>query len=384
MTTQRISTRGFTLVELLVVIAVIGVLIALLLPAVQSAREAARRIQCANNLKQFGIALHNYHDTYTVLPSIMSRAERSIVGERPGCLGGKITSVHSRLLPFFEQTAIYDLIPQNQEWLYTNCWSHACTISIGACDAARLSIATFRCPSDSGSSVMDSIAIQRSTVRGTEGPEITPTATTSYMCCTGSGVDFNYDIRYKTDGTFYAESKTGLEALTDGTSNVIVFSEAIVGDGYMPGYDMGTGGGGLVAGESPDPMLPYTRSALAPNFLSDDSTLPTRSGDDSICNPDVATLAYSSQNTWVGWRGSAWISGRCYATTFSTYSEPNPYHPDWGSYPTTGFYAARSFHWGGVNVLKGDGAVSFVSDSIALETWRTMGQADSGQVKRGR
>ena len=204
----------------------------------------------------------------------------------------------------------------------------------------------------------------------------------------GSGVDFNYDIRHKTDGTFYVESKTGLEALTDGTSNVIVFSESIIGDGYLPAVTMGATGG-LGPGEAPDPMLPYTRSTLAPNFLPDaednDPNGPwtRRPGADSICNPDVATLAYGYDNTWVGWRGSAWISGRCYATTFSTYSEPNPYHPDWGSYPTSGFYAARSFHRGGVNILKGDGAVTFVSDSVALETWRVMGRGDSGQVKRG-
>ena len=382
MKTKQNFTLGFTLVELLVVIAIIGLLIGVLLPAVQAARGVARRMQCTNNMKQLGIALHNYHDSYHALPSMMVRGERNRATERDGCLGGKITSVHSRLLPYLEQIAVYQLIPQDQEWLYTNCWSHACTISIGTCDAACTPISGFHCPSDPGPLVVNSIAVQRSTARGTQGPEITPTATNNYMCCTGSGVDFNYDMRYKTDGTFYVESTTGLEALTDGTSNVVVFAESIIGDGSMPGYDMGAGGGGLVPGEAPDPMLPYTRSALAPNFLSDLSWQ-TRPGVDSICNPDVATLAYNSESTWVGWRGSAWISGRCYATTFSTYSKPNPYHPDWGSYPTTGFYAARSFHSGGVNILKGDGAVSFASDTVDLETWRVMGRAHSGQTKGG-
>jgi prepilin-type N-terminal cleavage/methylation domain-containing protein len=380
---------AFTLVELLVVIAIIGVLIALLLPAVQAARESARRTQCTNNLKQLGIALHNYHDTYNALPTIMSRAERNRTTERAGCLGGKITSVHSRLLPFLEQTSVYQLIPQNQEWLYTNCWSHACTISIGTCDAACVPIAGFHCPSDPEPTVMNTIAVQRSMARGTQGPEITPTGTNNYMCCTGSGVDFNYDMRHKTDGTFYVESKTGLEALTDGTSNVIVFSESLIGDGYLPEITMTTDvTGGLGSGAAPDPMLPDTRCSLASNFLPSAEDVPNgpwtyRSGADSICNPDVATLAYDSGNTWVGYRGSAWISGRCYATTFSTYSEPNPYHPDWGAYPTTGFYAARSFHRGGVNILKGDGAVSFATDSVSLEAWRAMGRADSGQIKRG-
>ena len=378
---RQLFRVGFTLVELLVVIAVIGILIGLLLPAVQAAREASRRMQCTNHLKQIGIALHNYHDTYNVLPPIMSRAQRILGTERDGCLGGKITSVHSRLLPYLEQTSIYQLIPQNQEWLYTNCWSHACTVSIGTCDAARLPVSVFHCPSDPGPAVIDTIAVQRSTQRGTEGPEITPTATTNYMCCTGSGVDFHYDIRYKTDGTFYVESKSGWEALTDGTSNVIVFSESIIGDGYLPEITMGNTGG-LGPGIAPDPMFPAARCALGENYLSDLSWQ-TRPGVDSICNPDVATLAYGSGNTWVGWRGSAWISGRCYATTFSTYSEPNPYYPDWGSYPTSGFYAARSFHRGGVNTLRGDGSAAFVSDFIDLEIWRAMGRADSGPIKRG-
>ena len=215
MKTKRNFVHGFTLVELLVVIAIIGLLISLLLPAVQAARESARRMQCTNNMKQIGIALHNYHGTHNALPTIMTRGERNRATERDGCLGGKITSVHSRLLPFLEQTSVYELIPQDQEWLYTNCWSHACTISIGTCDAAAVPIADFHCPSDPGQLVFNSIAVQRSMARGTQGPENTPTATNNYTCCTGSGVDFNYDMRYKTDGTFYVESTTGLEALTD-------------------------------------------------------------------------------------------------------------------------------------------------------------------------
>jgi len=377
---KRKSVRGFTLVELLVDIAIIGMLIALLLPAVQAARESARRMQCTNHLKQFGIALHNYHDTHTILPSIRARTERMLATERAGCLAGKVTSVHSRLLPFMEQTSVYNLIPQNQEWLYTNCWPHTCTVSTGADEAARVPIAVFRCPTDPGVAIMNTIAVFRSPARGTEGPETTPTATISYMVCTGSSVDFNYDIRFKTDGTFYAESETGLESLVDGTSNVIVFSEAIIGDGYMPGHDMGGTLGGLAAGQPPDPMLPHSRSALGPLLNDVETNWRTQQGSEEIRNPDVATLAFQG-TTWVGWRGSTWISGRCAATTFSTYSQPNPPYPDWGSYGTMGFYAARSFHRGGVNTLRGDGSVMFVPNAVSLEIWRNMGRANSGQPK---
>jgi len=395
---KRSPLRGFTLVELLVVIAIIGMLIALLIPAVQAAREAARRMQCANNLKQFGVALHNYHDTHKILPSIRARGERTLVGERAGCLSAKVTSVHSRLLPYLEQSAVYQSMmpPQPQdwkppatnpsqiwlEWVFTNCWPHSCTLSIGTHEAVGVPISTFRCPSEPGLRVMDSIAVFRSPMRNTQGPETTPTATTNYMACTGSGVDFNYDMRFRTDGVFYAESETGLESLVDGTSNVIVFSEAIIGDGYMPEHDMGGTLGGLAAGQPPDPMMPYSRSALGPllDDLEANENWRTQQGSKEIRNPDVATLAFQG-TTWVGWRGYTWISGRSVATTFSTYNRPNPPHPDWGSYGQMGFFAARSFHYGGVNVLRGDGSGMFVPDSVSLETWRGMGRARSGQAK---
>ena len=380
MKAKRNTLRGFTLVELLVVIAIIGMLIALLIPAVQAAREAARRMQCSNHMKQFGIALHSYHDAHKALPSIKARTERTLAGERAGCLAGKVTSVHSRLLPFMEQSSVYDLIPQNQEWLYTNCWPHTCTISIGTDEAARVPIPIFRCPTEPGLRVMDTIAVVRSTMRGTEGPEITPTATTNYMACIGSGVGFNYDMRFKTDGTFYAESESGLEALTEGTSNVIVFSETIIGDGYMPGINTGGVLGGLATGQPPNPMRPYSRSALGPLLNDVEANWRTQQGSEEIHNPNVATLAFQG-TTWIGWRGSTWISGRCAATTFSTYSPPNPPYPDWGSYGTMGFYAARSFHLGGVNTLRGDGSVTLVTNSVSPETWRAMGRARSGQAR---
>lgn len=100
------SRRAFTLVELLVVIAIIGILVALLLPAVQAAREAARRMQCQNNLKQLGLALHNYHDTYKRLPSLAQGTNQAAVPERDsnyGMLGGIV-----HMLPFVEQTPLYD------------------------------------------------------------------------------------------------------------------------------------------------------------------------------------------------------------------------------------------------------------------------------------
>src|SRR5688572_30960382 len=107
---QRMRSSGFTLVELLVVIAIIGVLVALLLPAVQAAREAARRSSCSNNLKQLGIALHNYHDVYNNLPYRMGR---------PTAINRSMSGFVS-LLPFFEQKPLSDTINSPQTYNGTN------------------------------------------------------------------------------------------------------------------------------------------------------------------------------------------------------------------------------------------------------------------------
>lgn len=99
-------------------------------------------------------------------------------------------------------------------------------------------------------------------------------------------------------------------------------------------------------------------------------------------NPDISSLAPTAP-MWVGWRGSIWISARPYATQFSTYSPPNPPYPDWGTRNAFGFYAARSFHRGGVQATKADGSVSFVSNSINPQVWLDWGKTDSGNAKGG-
>ncbi len=384
--------RAFTLVELLVVIAIIGVLVALLLPAVQIARETARRMQCANHLKQIGLAMHNYVSTHKVLPTFAVNAQRTgtiAEGASPPeaacCFGAKATSVHSRLLPQLEQASTFSLIP-NREWVYLACSrDHARlngTVFNGGSmvEAARIPIPTFRCPSDGGPNTLTSIAVDPSPPRtvmpnGNKEATVDPgepstTATTNYMACTGSATETFYDLNHPTDGAFSYEKWVGLEKMTDGTSNVVVFSEAIIGDGSN----------GLVdsANPAPDPMQPWTRCGY--------STAGQRSAPDweltpglttIVPNPDVPTLLVSNTTAWIGWRGSIWLSGRPYATTFSTYSTPNPPYADWGTRNAYGFHAARSFHTGGVNVVKGDGSTHFISNGIDQTTWRNLGKVDS-------
>ena len=119
------KSRGFTLIELLVVIAIIAILIALLLPAVQQAREAARRTQCKNNLKQLGLAIHNYHDTYSCLPIADVNGSANPV------------SAHARLLPYIEQSALFSLVDFNVPYDHIN-----------NLVPRNTELPAFRCPSD--------------------------------------------------------------------------------------------------------------------------------------------------------------------------------------------------------------------------------------------
>lgn len=181
--------NGFTLVELLVVIAIIGVLVSLLLPAVQMAREAARRTQCNNNLKQFGIAIHNYHDTLSGLPNA-----------RWGGVAGKVWGSHSQILPYIEQQNVYNLIDFSVPWDHAN---------NAAARASEVSI--FKCPSDPQS----------------QSPP--GWAATNYQGCEG-----NNPVNGQPNGAFTHGSSVkacrGFQDITDGLSNTAAFSERLRGD----------------------------------------------------------------------------------------------------------------------------------------------------------
>ena len=203
------ARRGFTLIELLVVIAIIAVLIALLLPAVQSAREAARRIQCTNNLKQLGLALHNYITATGAMPPGVDTTTAYAKTSPPGSLSTWTSwSAQALLLPYVEQGPLYNAA--NFSWA---CCSSGVSDQINS-TVSRTRIASFLCPSDA-------IAGQQNinNYYGSIG-----TSTIGY----GSGVTTGIFQVYNTANSQCAS--VTLASITDGTSNTIAFGEGLVWD----------------------------------------------------------------------------------------------------------------------------------------------------------
>jgi prepilin-type N-terminal cleavage/methylation domain-containing protein/prepilin-type processing-associated H-X9-DG protein len=218
------SRRGFTLIELLVVIAIISVLIALLLPATQSAREAARRAQCVNNLKQLGLAVHNYLDVNSVMPPA-SFARDAI----PWYGYPYDFSVFVRLLPHLEQPALY-----NATNFDLTGWNGQNITAVGTV------LSVLNCPSDAASPV----PIEVANVDGNYFPGLPPTGSwkiphTSYAGMAGPFLYWNFDLTPSSWqgqrtmlGVIYPMSSTSLAAITDGTSNTILFAEVASSLGY--------------------------------------------------------------------------------------------------------------------------------------------------------
>ncbi len=201
---QKQRIMGFTLIELLVVIAIIAILVALLLPAVQQAREAARRSSCKNNLKQLGLALHNYHDTFNTFPPASVRTNAPGVDSWTTSMIGW----QARILGFMEQSALYDLI----DWeIYPG------SSGTNNTTVRRTEVAGYRCPSDPGN-------------RGTTGQSTY--APTSYVTCTANSGSFaagGSAFQNNGDSVLFLNSKTKMRDITDGTSNTMVVSECKVG-----------------------------------------------------------------------------------------------------------------------------------------------------------
>ena len=202
------KSRGFTLIELLVVIAIIAVLIGLLLPAVQAAREAARRAQCVNNLKQMGLGMHNYLSAVGVFPLGGSRNNRIYRDSPTSYSAWTCWSAHSMLLPYVEQTPLYNAINFNFAPEINDTVAHPVHATI-----YKWVVNSFLCPSD---------------------PNIGRFSTNSYSFCIGVSSSVG-GFTGPTNGLFGVYYSPGIQEATDGTSNTIAMAEHLSGDNQGSG-----------------------------------------------------------------------------------------------------------------------------------------------------
>ena len=338
MASCRYGRRGFTLVEMLVVITIIGILISILLPAIQAAREAGRRAACINNLRQCGIAFHNYQSSLNALPGV----------------GGSATtcfSVQSKLLPFTEEEKLHALIDFSQALF--NGTSGNQKLNPVQATVAKTVLPLFRCPGDTGNPLNAKYMVWTGqTLAGG-----------NYVVCTGSGTGTTYDIRYPTDGLFYYDSARSFENISDGTSNTLIMTESLLGS--------------LTDTTAAKPVDAQRQIGSPSEFSSFASGAAGFSG--GVSNPDLASVA-ATCTSWQGSRVQAWIIGRPVFSTMSTYLAPNSPTPDLAGKQHMGFFAARSNHPGGVNAMFADGSVHFVTNSVELAAWRALGTIAGGET----
>ena len=361
------NRRGFTLIELLVVIAIIAVLIALLLPAVQSAREAARRAQCTNNLKQIGLAMHNYISANGALPPVSVDWSHDSTGANIP-IPHQNFSQHARLLPYLEQQPIYNAI----NWNFGARWSdYAGGISDsnppdnaagGAYSIVQYTVLTaqinsFLCPSDSNPGASGTFNLGNNNVL---------VGASNYCCNIGLNRRIN---GWQLNGPNYLADNwdsavwrtTDLSTFTDGTSNTVIFSEWVKGQAIGPPARDGL----AVVYNLNQPSNAY---AMDYQFMQ-------------ACN-QVPVIG-SNQN-WT-WKGEWWAYGptMIYSHTQTPNRTSCAYSDtgwDWSYRGDICLVAASSNHPGGVNVLFMDGSVRFVKSSVNFQAWYAIATPNFGEV----
>ena len=336
----RKSWSGFTLVELLVVIAIIGILIALLLPAVQAAREAARRSQCVNNLKQLALAQHNYHDVFKCFAPMSAGTAQPFGWGNRDKSNSNILSTLAHTLPYYEQGPLWDKIMAGGTVANGALSSMGPTPPGGALPiwsgylVYRTKVSAVLCPSD-GTGLRSSD---------------TATARSNYGICVG-------DTVFEDDGESATASLRGIAwskrgpvriaDVKDGTSNTALLSEFSIRSGWGP--------------SSSEMMKGHYTVVSGLNQAGGPAACVAMSGPNGMFSPaGIAALPSSHQR-----RGDSMYAGWGLCTAFSTITPPNSPNCNngrgewnWGIYPPD------SYHPGGVNVAMGDGSVDFISETI--------------------
>ncbi|APW61433.1 Type II secretion system protein G [Paludisphaera borealis] len=327
---------GFTLIEILVVVSIVGLLTTLLLPAVQSAREAARRAQCANNLKQIGLALHNYQSAHSSFPLNWRDPRVDPERSRPWYVAGRPYSALTRLLPYIEQQPVYASINFGEETFPSDLTSAFPFPQNQTAYSTR--IATYLCPSDSGPSPTP----YGCNYRGNYGLGPMPST---------NGESFDSG-----NGFYSFPGVLGPYSFPDGLSHTVAYSERLRGSGdhggLAPARDFG-------------------------NILVMDACS-SRNADYALaCCRLAATRDFPVSRQ----AGFTWFYGDFGCTAYNHAQEPNGRIPDAVQVDAwIGIVTARGAHAGGVNSLMADGSVRFARDSINRKVWRALGTRNGDEL----
>jgi prepilin-type N-terminal cleavage/methylation domain-containing protein/prepilin-type processing-associated H-X9-DG protein len=337
------ARRAFTLIELLVVIAIIAVLIALLLPAVQAAREAARRAQCTNNLKQIGLALHNYHSSNDVFPMA-----QGVLGA-PDMGSGHGPSVLLYLLSNMEQQSLFNAF----NMMVQATPGASSTYTPINTTVYLTSVSAYLCPSDTGSSVFK--------------------YGTNYGCSVGPQYRSDSPITNSKGGTglglFAFRVTYGIRDCTDGASNTIAFGEGLIGDNSTGAFN-GAESYNCVpwpassSGSGADQAMPLAIANLNKYIVA--------------CNSKRQAGTANQSNSV----NSYWAAGRMIeGPLLNEMLTPNSKSQDCYNFAQyTGLKTFRSRHPGGVGSLMADGSVKFIKDSVSQMTWWALGTKAGGEV----
>lgn len=359
--------KAFTLVELLVVIAIIGILVGLLLPAVQAAREAARRMQCQNNLKQFGLAAHNFESAHKYFPPLLHSKVFPLSNGRQATKSS-MAPVQVYMLPYFEQSSRFTLFNMDYDVNSDEPIHGTIPTKAGANAQARVvDVPTFLCPSDPSEF--------RTWDSGRQ----------SYHACTGganlfggTSIDGMFGTRRPSHGQILMGPK--FSDVTDGTSNTALFAEVMRGTLQWD-----------ATGQYNNTTVFYASAQYTnPLHLVDGRTVPQ-------CMPN----GNSTTSIWIRYTGHQYY--RSLPPNF-VYSHTLPVNwnrkisdtsrqnyncganPPFAASQTFGFgwdvlhMAASSYHSGGANACRADGSVSFVSDTVDFAAWQAIGSRAGGEV----